>query len=120
MKGLCTPKGDAKMKLVLAIVNSEDAQRVIRSLTQEGFSVTKLATTGGFLMSGNVTIITGVEDDRVSEAIEAIRKVSQSRSHTVPSIPELGIGGFFDTALVDVIVGGATIFVLPIDHFEKI
>ena len=108
------------MKLILAIVNSEDAQRVMRNLTQENFSVTKLATTGGFLMSGNVTIITGVEDERVDEAINIIRKMSESRSRAVPSIPESGIGGFFDTALVDVIVGGATIFVLPVDRFEKI
>ena len=108
------------MKLILAIVNSEDAQRVIRNLTQEGFSVTKLATTGGFLMSGNVTIITGVEDERVDEAIGLIRKMSESRSRAVPSIPESGIGGFFDTALVDVTIGGATIFVLPVEKFEKI
>ena len=107
------------MKLVLAIINSEDAQRVMRSLTQDGFSVTKLATTGGFLMSGNITIITGVEDERVDEAIKIIREMSESRTRAVPSIPESGIGGFFDTALVDVVVGGATIFVLPIDKFEK-
>jgi len=107
------------MKLVLAIVNSEDAQRVMRNLTKEGFSVTKLATTGGFLMSGNITLITGVEDERVDEAIEIIREMSESRTKAVPSIPESGIGGFFDTALVDVVVGGATIFVLPIDKFEK-
>jgi len=108
------------MKLILAIINSEDANRVLRNLTNEGFSVTKLATTGGFLMSGNVTIITGVEDESVNEAIEIIRKMSESRKRAVPSIPESGIGGFFDTALVDVTVGGATIFVLPVDHFEKI
>lgn len=108
------------MKLVLAIVNSEDANKVIRSLTNEGFSVTKLATTGGFLMSGNITIIIGVEDERVNDVIEVIRKMSESRKRAVPSIPESGMGGFFDTALVDVTIGGATIFVLPIDHFEKI
>ena len=108
------------MKLILAIVNSEDAQRVIRNLTQDGFSVTKLATTGGFLMSGNITIITGAEDERIEKAIEIIRETSESRTRTVPSIPESGIGGFFDTALVDVTVGGATIFVLPVDRFEKI
>ena len=108
------------MKLVLAIVNSEDAQRVMRSLTQSGFSTTKLATTGGFLMSGNVTIITGVEDEQVNDVIGIIREMSESRSRAVPSIPESGMGGFFDTALVDIKVGGATIFVLPVDRFEKI
>ena len=108
------------MKLILAIINSEDATRVIRSLTQDGFSVTKLATTGGFLSTGNVTIITGVEDERVEEAIGIIRDKSESRRQSIPSIPESGVGRFFDTAMVEVTVGGATIFVLSLDHFEKI
>jgi len=120
IKIIINTEGAFVMKLVMAIVNSEDAQRVMRSLTDEGFSVTKLATTGGFLMSGNITLITGVEDDRVDEAIDVIRKMSQSRTRAVPSLPESGIGGFFDTSLVDVVVGGATIFVLPVDRFEKI
>ena len=108
------------MKLVMAIVSSDDAQSVIKSLTQEGFSITKLATTGGFLMSGNVTIITGVEDDRVDDAINIIRETSKSRSQTVPTISESSVGGFLSAPLIEVTVGGATIFVLPVDRFEKI
>ena len=108
------------MKLILAIINSDDAQRVIRSLSQDGFSITKLATTGGFLMSGNVTIITGVEDERVEEAIEIIRKTSMSRTQAMPTISDSSRGGFFNAPLVEVTVGGATIFVLPVDRFEKI
>lgn len=108
------------MKLIMAIVNSDDSHNVIRSLSQEGLQVTKLATTGGFLMAGNVTIITGVEDDRVDEAIGIIRDKSRSRSQTVPTITESTIGGFFNAPMVDVTVGGATIFVMPVDRFEKI
>jgi len=104
----------------MAIVSSDDAQSVIRSLTQEGFQITKLATTGGFLMAGNVTIITGVEDDRVDNAISIIREKSKSRSQTVPTISESSIGGFLNAPLVEVTVGGATIFVMPVDRFEKI
>lgn len=104
----------------MAIVNSDDAHNVIRSLSQEGYQITKLATTGGFLMAGNVTLITGVEDHRVDEAINIIRDKSRSRSQTVPTITESSIGGFFNAPLVDVTVGGATIFVLPIERFEKI
>lgn len=108
------------MKLVMAIVNSDDAQNVIRSLAQEGFQITKLATTGGFLMAGNVTLITGVEDNRVDEVISIIRDKSRSRSQTVPTITESSIGGFFNAPLVDVTVGGATIFVIPVERFEKL
>ena len=108
------------MKLILAIISSDDANTVIRSLTEGDFTVTKLATSGGFLMAGNVTIITGVEDERVDDAIEIIRKTSMSRTQPMPAISDTSRGGFFSAPLVEVTVGGATIFVLPIDHFEKI
>jgi uncharacterized protein YaaQ len=51
------------MKLVMAIVSNEDANKVIKNLIKTNFVVTKLASTGGFLMSGNTTIIVGVQDD---------------------------------------------------------
>ncbi|MCL2628886.1 MAG: cyclic-di-AMP receptor [Oscillospiraceae bacterium] len=108
------------MKLIMAIVSSDDAQNVIKSLTHEGFLITKLATTGGFLMAGNVTIMTGVDDERVDDAINIIREKSKSRSQTVPTISESSIGGFMNAPLVEVTIGGATIFVLPIERFEKI
>ena len=53
------------MKLVLAIVSNDDSSMVSSALTKEGFQVTKLATTGGFLMAGNTTFLTGVDDDKV-------------------------------------------------------
>jgi len=108
------------MKLILAIVSSDDSARVMRSLTQAEFSVTRLATTGGFLMAGNVTLIIGVEDERVDEAIGIIRETSKSRTQAMPTISETSIRGFFDAPLMEVMVGGATIFVLPVDRFEKI
>jgi len=109
-----------KMKMVMAIVSSDDSNHVIRSLNQGGFSVTKLATTGGFLMSGNVTIITGVEDEKVDAAIDIIRETSKSRTQAMPAVSESARGGFFNTPLVEVMVGGATIFVFSVDRFEKI
>ena len=60
------------MKLVLAIVNDEDANRVITGLSKKGFGVTKLAATGGFLKAGNVTILIGTEDEKVESVIEII------------------------------------------------
>lgn len=108
------------MKLVLAIINSDDAQKVIRSLAKEGFSITKLATTGGFLLSGNVTIITGVDDDKVDKVIEIISNTSKSRRQAMPAVSEAGIGAFYDPAMVEVTVGGATVFVMSIDRFEKV
>ena len=64
------------MKLVLAIVNDEDANRVITGLSKKGFGVTKLAATGGFLKAGNVTILIGTEDEKVESVIEIIKEKS--------------------------------------------
>jgi uncharacterized protein YaaQ len=107
------------MKLILAIVNHDDAHTVIGKLTKGGFMVTKLATTGGFLMSGNATILVGVNDDRVADAIEHIKEASHSRKQILPPVPEPGLG-FYPGAPVEVTVGGATIFVLDVDQFEKV
>mgnify|MGYP000941960520 CR=1 FL=1 len=60
------------MKLILAIVSNDDSGAVSSALTRGGFSVTKLATTGGFLMAGNTTFISGVEDEKVDEVIGII------------------------------------------------
>lgn len=108
------------MKLIIAIVSHDDSQKVIRELTHGGFQVTKLATTGGFLMAGNATLIAGVDDTKVDPAIELIRKASKSRRQAIPAITEPGMGGFYPSAPMEVTVGGATIFVLDVDRFEKI
>ena len=55
------------MKLLIAIVNNEDSAVVSSALTKEGFSVTKLSTTGGFLMVGNTTFLIGAEADKVGK-----------------------------------------------------
>ena len=62
------------MKMLLAIINYDDSQGVINKMMQSGFSVTKLATTGGFLKAGNVTILAGLEEDRLDEAFSIIRE----------------------------------------------
>ena len=63
------------MKLVLAIVQDDDALDLIEELNDKGFRVTKLATTGGFLKSGNTTLMIGVEIDKVDVVINIIEEV---------------------------------------------
>ena len=70
------------MKLIIAVVNRDDASAVTRGLTDSGFSSTWLATSGGFLSARNSTMLAGVEDDRVEEAIEIIKHyVSRDTVH---------------------------------------
>ena len=107
------------MKLIFAIVSNDDSSKVSKELTKNRFSVTKLATTGGFLMAGNTTFIIGTEDERVDESIEIIGKHSKKRTQMVPSSASYGVG-MYTSFPVEVQVGGATIFVMNVERFEKL
>ena len=109
------------MKLICAIVNKDDSNVVSSALTRGGFSVTKLATTGGFLRAGNTTLLVGVEDDRFQEAMDLIEKVCKSRKQIAPSPASMvGMPGSYTPYPIEVVVGGATIFVLTVDQFVKL
>ena len=107
------------MKLIYAIVNNDDAHSVSSSLTKSGFQATKLASTGGFLMSGNTTFLICSEDDKIDEIIEIIKDHSHKRKQFVPSATSYGVGSYTSFP-VEVFVGGATIFVTNIERFEKV
>ncbi len=108
------------MKLVMAIVNDEDGNNVLSELNKNKFSVTKLATTGGFLKSGNVTFIIGTEDEKVQEVIDIISSKSKRRKQITASPIPIGASASFSPYPIEVEVGGATIFVLDVDRFEKV
>ncbi len=108
------------MKLILAIVNDEDAGAVLSELNRAGFTVTKLATTGGFLRAGNVTMIIGTEEDKVDEAMKIIADKSKKRKQfTAPPMP-IGAPHSFVPCPIEIEVGGATVFVMNVERFEKL
>ncbi|MDO4357052.1 MAG: cyclic-di-AMP receptor [Clostridia bacterium] len=109
------------MKMIIAIVQDEDSSRLVNNLMSEGYRVTKLATTGGFLRAGNSTLLIGVDDDKYEGAMAIIEKVCKSRKQiaTAPS-PISGSTGVYVPYPIEVMVGGATIFVLDVDKFVKI
>lgn len=109
------------MKLVIAVVQGEDAQRTSEALTSSGFASTRITSSGGFLQQGNVTFLIGVEDSRVTEAVQVIRDNCRERSrYLTPIAPVPEPGELFMPYPVEVQVGGATVFVVPVDLFEKI
>jgi len=108
------------MKLVLAIVNNDDASAVSATLTNEGFFITKLSTTGGFLQAGNTTLLIGADDGEVERIKKIIKEHSFTRSKDVPTNASFGRGmGLSDTG-VKTSVKGATVFVLGVESFEKL
>ena len=111
------------MKLVIAIVQDDDAMDLIEELTDKNFRVTKLATTGGFLKSGNTTLMMGVEEEAVKDVVKVIEDVCKRRKEMVsaPTPTTIGSGsGMYMPYPIEVEVGGATVFVLDVDQFYKV
>ena len=82
--------------------------------------MTRLSTTGGFLMVGNTTFLIGVEDAQTQKAIDILKEHCKTRTQKTPSTASFGMGLNHMSIPKDVKVGGATIFVLDVDHMEKI
>ena len=109
------------MKLISAIVQDEDAARLVSQLMNDGFGVTKLATTGGFLRAGNTTLLVGVDDEKFDKAMGIIERVCKSRKQIATQPTSMtGVSGVYSPYPIEVTVGGATVFVLTVDQFIKL
>jgi uncharacterized protein YaaQ len=114
-------KGVFMMKLIIAIVQDDDASDLIDVLTDDGFRVTKLATTGGFLKAGNTTLMMGVDEKDVDKVLGTIEDECKTRDQIITSpSPVAGATGVYVPYHVEVEVGGATVFVVDVDKFLKI
>lgn len=113
-------KGRFRVKLVIAIIQDKDSGRLLGELTKGGFRATKLASTGGFLREGNTTLLIGVEDHQVDLVTGLVGRTCQAREQLVTPVSPMG--GPADSYIpypVEVLVGGATIFVVDVERFEK-
>ena len=109
------------MKLIIAIVQDEDASRLVSKLMNEGYGVTKLATTGGFLRAGNTTLLVGVDDEKFDGAMAVIEKICKSRKQIATAPTSMtGVNGVYSPYPIEVMVGGATVFFLSVDQFIKL
>ena len=109
------------MKLVVAIIHNEDAGALVDGLLEKEYRATRLHSSGGFLKQSNATIIVGVEDDAVEGVLAIVRENCTSRTQVVnPMPPIMEPGEFFMPYPLEVEVGGATVFVLPVERFERL
>jgi uncharacterized protein YaaQ len=109
------------MKLIVAIVHHEDAGALVDGLLDREFRVTRLHSSGSFLKQSNATIIVGAEDDQVEPILEIVRATCTPRTQIVnPMPPIMEPGEFFMPYPLEVEVGGATVFVLPVERFERL
>ena len=109
------------MKLVIAIVHNEDAGALVDALTDKEYRVTRLMSQGGFLKQGNASVLLGVEDSQIDEVLATIKETCHARTQFInPTPPIMEPGEFYMPYPVEVEFGGATVFVLPVDRYERL
>lgn len=107
--------------MVVAIVHNEDAGVLVDALLEREFRATRLQSSGGFLKQSNATVMLGVDDGAVDDVMAIIAEHCTSRTQVVnPMPPIMEPGEFFMPYPLEVEVGGATVFVLPVERFERI
>jgi uncharacterized protein YaaQ len=111
------------MQLLFAIVQDEDADTLCERLNAQDFRVTRINTVGGFLARGNVTILAGVEDERVKDVLTTIGGICQTRRAFINAMPwgtEPVPSTLTTLAPLEVLVGGATVFSFPVRRFLRL
>ncbi len=106
------------MKLIITVLEDDDTPTLMERLTEGGFQATKLASTGGFLLQGNTTLLSGVDDDKVEDVLDIVRATCIRRKkllpHTTSELP---------TAInlpIEIEAGGAIVFVVDVEQFNRI
>lgn len=108
------------MKLVFAIVHNDDAGKLTEMLRDNNHQFTLISTTGGFLREGNSTILVGVDADKLEDVLALIKANCVTRTRFVnPMPPVMEPGELYLAQPVEVQVGGATVFVMDVERFEK-
>ncbi len=105
------------MKLIITVVDDQDADKLMAALTERHIGVTRVNSTGGLLVAGTSTLLIGLNDGQVQPCLEVIAEVAAPRpgifpyAHTasvpLPSFVEVNVGGFLS-------------YVMDLDHFEQV
>jgi len=111
---------NGRLKLVIIIASDADAEKLTRKLIEQGYPATKVSSTGGFLRKGNATILSGVEANEVDGIVAMVRSECYARTEYVPvqTLPFFGEGSVLQEP-IEVRTGGAILFVVDVERFEK-
>lgn len=109
-------------KLILAVLQGDDYAETVSELNRNGFSVTLLSSTGGFLKKKSTTVMIGVSEERLAEVLDLLKRCARRRKRTIfreVTVPHTGELSAMPLIPVDVEVGGAAVFVLNVQQMEK-
>jgi uncharacterized protein YaaQ len=97
------------MKLLFTVVRDDDANEVVEALTEHGFGVTRLASTGCFLRVGNTVLLSGIDDDQVDQMLEVL--AAHTDIHVVPPTSKIA---------QETEVRRAVVFILNLEQVVKL
>jgi uncharacterized protein YaaQ len=108
------------MKLLISVINSDDTYSLTDALTEQGYITTIVSSIGGFLREGNTTLLIGVQDGQVVDVLKIIQITCHTRRKYLHPYP--AIANYEEAYLatpIEVEVGGAVVFVVDVERFEK-
>lgn len=108
------------MKLIVAIIQNQDSKQLQDGFVEKGIQATKLSSTGGFLRAGNTTFLIGTMEDRIQDILDLIRDNCSAREQKVVNPPAYDFT--LETGLtfpIDIEVGGATVFIVPVEQYHQ-
>ena len=108
------------MKLIVAIVQDQDAPSLIEDLTENNYRVTKLTSTGGFLKAGNTTLLIGIDEEEIDAVVAIIETNCKTREITTSLMTVTMPGDTYIPYPLEVKVGGATLFILDVEQHIRI
>lgn len=108
------------MKLVIAVVQDYDADRLLRAVTAAGFRATRIASMGGFLRMGNATILMCMPTDDVARCLDIVAHSCRSRVEVAADSASAEFVDWFPAGIHEVTVGGAVTFTIPVARYERI
>ena len=108
------------MKLIMAVIQHEDEDALVQALEEADIRSTRIGSSGGFLRASNVTMMIAVQDDQVDAVLGLLKQHCKRRTrHLYPLLPNLEARERF-LGSIPVEVGGATVFILPVERMERI
>ena len=111
------------MKMIVAIIQDQDTENLTLRLSEEGYGFTKIGSTGGFLREGNATLLIVIEDEGVDKVIDMVKETCKSRKRyiDIPVPGHIPMGEVQPLNPIEVVVGGATLFILKTEKLlEKV
>lgn len=109
------------MKLIFAVIQGRDADRLAGALTQNGYRATQINSAGGFLRESNVTMLIGVDEIQMPDIYRIIKQNCYTRTQYMnPLMPVMEPGEFYMPNPIEVQVGGAAVFAFNVVRYERV